>query len=268
MKRVISRVIACCAIFFSCFSATAQYGEDTVVAVDEIAADTLYKDILDTTVNYTGDDQELFLKNYQYEGDSFSVKQRNVPDSLVKALQEKDEFWYANTVIKKEEKKEEPIEPYTPISQRSWFQTLVWLVIIGGFAAFLMIYLSGNNIGLFRKKKFLTTEEDSGEMPEDIFAISYEKEIEKAAALGNYRLAVRLMFLRLLKNMAERNVISYQQDRTNFDYLLQLQPTKYYTDFFRITRNYEYSWYGQFDVSEDAYHIIRNDFDQFEKGFR
>ena len=64
--------------------------------------------------------------------------------------------------------------------------------------------------------------------------------------------------------MSEKNIIQYKQDKTNIDYLMQLHTTKHYTNFFRITRNYEYSWYGKFEVSEEAYRIIRNDFDHFE----
>ena len=79
---------------------------------------------------------------------------------------------------------------------------------------------------------------------EDIFAINYQKEIDKAAQQGNYRLAVRLLFLRILKNLSQKNIIRYTQDKTNLDYLVQLHATRYYSDFFRITRNYEYSWYG------------------------
>ena len=118
------------------------------------------------------------------------------------------------------------------------------------------------------KKNVKTINAGEDEITEDIFAINYQKEIDKAAAQGNYRLAIRLMFLRLLKNMSEKSIIRYKQDKTNLDYLLELHPTNYYTRFFRITRNYEYSWYGQFNVSEDAYKIIRNDFDQFDKELR
>src|SRR5690606_4231613 len=112
-----------------------------------------------------------------------------------------------------------------------------------------------------RTKKVKEAERADEEMPEDIFAINYQREIDKATAQRNYRLAVRLMFLRLLKSMSERNIIRYQQDKTNLDYLMQLHNTTYYKDFFRITRNYEYSWYGKFDVSEEAYRLIRKDFD-------
>ncbi|HWR32933.1 MAG TPA: hypothetical protein VN451_05385, partial [Chitinophagaceae bacterium] len=187
-----------------------------------------------------------------------------VPANRVKEMQEDDDFWYANTEIKKEEP-EFKKSGYVRLSRQSWFQTLLWLVIIGGFAAAIMWYLGSSNIGLFRKKNIAASTDVTGEIPEDIFAINYQREIEKATVNGNYRLATRLMFLRMLKAMAEKNIIQYKQDRTNFDYLLQLQPTAYYSHFFRITRNYEYSWYGHFDVSEDAFNIIRKDFDQFDR---
>ena len=192
--------------------------------------------------------------------------QRHVPDSIVKKMQQDDDFWYANAEIKEEKKPEDKQSSYIPLGQRQWFQTLLWLIIIGGFAAAIMWYLAGSNVGLFRRKnKDLQHTGEEELETEDIFAINYQKEIDKAEANGNYRLAVRLMFLRLLKNMAEKNIIQYKQDRTNLDYLLQLHPTGYYNNFFRITRNYEYSWYGQFDVGEEAYRIIRNDFTQFDR---
>jgi hypothetical protein len=144
----------------------------------------------------------------------------------------------------------------------------LWLVIIGGFAGFLMWYLAGSNVGLFRRKSNIMGSEEEETVTGDIFAINYQKEIDKAAQQGNYRLAVRLMFLQLLKNLSEKNIIRYSQERTNMDYLIQLQPTRYYPDFFRITRNYEYSWYGHFTVNEEAYRIIKNDFTNFERQLR
>jgi len=45
---------------------------------------------------------------------------------------------------------------------------------------------------------------------------------------------------------------------------MQLSNSNHYNDFFRITRNYEYSWYGQFEVREETYKVIRNDFDNLD----
>lgn len=252
--------------------ATAQYDSTEVILSDSLAPEITEEpppqeeEETTTYVEEAETSQQYFLNKWETDEDSFIVRQRSIPDSLVRKMQEDDNFWYANAQIKKEEEKKKSSSRYVPLGQRRWFQALLWIVIIGVFAGFVMWYLAGSNVGLFRKKIAKTASEDQlDEIPEDIFAINYQKEIDKAIANGNYRLAVRLMFLRLLKQMAEKNIIQYKQDRTNLDYLMQLQPTGYYNNFFRITRNYEYSWYGQFAVSEDAYRIIRTDFDLIDK---
>ncbi|HZI53380.1 MAG TPA: hypothetical protein VFD56_06750, partial [Chitinophagaceae bacterium] len=145
-----------------------------------------------------------------------------------------------------------------------FFQTLLWFIIIGGFAAFLILYLYNSNVGLFRKSSIIAAEESDSETG-DIFAINYQREIDKSVASGNYRLAVRLMFLRLLKNLSDKNIIQYKQDNTNLDYLMQLQTGGMYADFFRLTRNYEYCWYGQFEIDKEKFTVIKKDFDSFDR---
>ncbi len=235
-------------------------------------------DNIDTTVieevvpadDYADDEEKSAEDEYfwekEYQDDSWmQYKERNISDSALKKMQQDDDFWYANAVFNKEKKKEKNQGAYVPLGQRTWFQTLIWIIIVGGFVTFLIMYLAGTEVGLFRKKSVpVNSKEEEEEMPEDIFAINYQKEIDKAAAQGNYRLAVRLMFLRLLKHMSEKNVINYKQDKTNLDYLMHLYSTRYYHDFFRITRHYEYSWYGKFEVSSDAYHQISKEMLQFE----
>ena len=252
------------------------------------------KTVADTTAIIVQPDEETEMgvssseKNpFSNRWDTLSVKQRSLPGDAVKKMKEDEDFWYANANITKKKSKEqiayekeqgrkgqkgkneqavnERDNSYVPLGQRSWFQTLLWIVILAVFATGFAIYLGGSNVGLFRKKNVKAANAGEEEITEDIFAINYQKEIDKAAAQGNYRLAIRLMFLRLLKNMSEKNIIRYKQDKTNLDYLMELHPTNYYNSFFRVTRNYEYSWYGQFNVSEDAYKLIRSDFDQFDK---
>jgi hypothetical protein len=206
---------------------------------------------------------DYFLSGLVFSGDTI-IQQRFVPDSIKKKMYHDDDFWYANSEIKKEKKPEFKDSNHTTLGQQQWFQTLLWLIIIGGFAAAIMWYLAGSNVGLFRRKnRGIQSAGEEDLVTKDIFAINYQKEIDKAEANSNYRLAIRLMFLRLLKDMSEKNIIQYKQDKTNFDYLQQLHTTGYYNQFFRITRNYEYSWYGQFEVGENEYRIIRNDFIQF-----
>jgi hypothetical protein len=250
---------------------------------------------LDTTMEedsyeepVTRDRKEYFLNKWLDEAGIDSLRLRRLPDTAIASLKRDAAFWYADSVfrnLKREieeqqqqsklrpqaptrpsrpEVNEERSQKYESVSGTSWFQALLWVIVVGGFLAVVIMYLVNSNVQLFRKSSRRINADDEVEVDtEDIFAINYQKEIDKAAASKNYRLAIRLMFLRLLKNMAERNIIQYKQDRTNFDYLLQLSASKHYHDFFRITRNYEYSWYGKFDVSDEAYELIRRDFEQF-----
>jgi hypothetical protein len=204
------------------------------------------------------DNAEYFLRKEFTGGFSDTLKLRKLPDSLVQHLREDDAFWYANEAFKKRRQQDGNGFTSHPV-----FQTLLWIAIIAGFVIFLMLYLSNSNVGLFRKSNKIIVEDDSVNT-DDIFAINYQKEIDKAVSMSNYRLAVRLMFLRVLKKLSDNNVIQYQQDRTNFDYLLQLRPTTMYPDFFKLTRNYEYSWYGQFEIDKEKFALIKVDFDKFE----
>ena len=128
----------------------------------------------------------------------------------------------------------------------------------------MILYLANSNVRLFRRPDKTFDSDQADPESGDIFSINFNREIDKAAGLGNYRLAIRLMFLQLLKNLSEKNIIQYKHDRTNFDYLSQLYSTRYYEDFFRITRHYEYSWYGQFEVNPQTYQVIKKEFEDFK----
>jgi hypothetical protein len=64
--------------------------------------------------------------------------------------------------------------------------------------------------------------------------------------------------------MSEKGIIDYKQTRTNNDYVMQLYGTTYYKDFSKLTRHFEYTWYGQFPLSEEGFASMRNDFDTFK----
>jgi hypothetical protein len=237
--------------------------QDTVMLNDSVS---------DPYDSYTEETSSInSTEQYNYfldrDGETDPINKREISDSLVKKMQADDEFWYANAEIKKPEQKQKANK--RSLFRQPWFQALLWITIIAGFAGFLILYLAGSNVGLFRKKKRAVDENmaETELSTEDLFAINYQREIDKAILQGNHRLATRLLFLRLLKNLSENNIIEYKQGKTNLDYLIQLQATRYYPDFFRITRNYEYSWYGQFDVTEEKFALIKKDFDQFEKRF-
>ncbi len=186
--------------------------------------------------------------------------QRHLTDSARRQLAADKDFWYANYVFKKKEEKNNNRPRFW---QTDVFRSIMWVIIICCFVAIIVLYLASDRVGLFRRSHQITPDvTGENDIPENIFEINYDKEIDKAQTAGNYRLAVRLQFLKLLRSMAEKQVIQYAPARTNFDYLVQLHKSNWYHDFFRLTRHYEYVWYGQFPIDQHQYSQVSNEYKQ------
>ena len=170
-------------------------GEDTVTTSEEGESDIIGND-------ESKEQQEYFLRKEFTGGFGDSLElYRHIPDTALSELRKDQAFWYANEVFKKKQAKQEQ-----PFTAQPLFQTILWIVIITGFVVFLFMYLANSNISLFRRSSvFASTEEEAEET--DIFSIDYHKEINVAINSADYRLAVRLLFLQLLRNLSERNII-------------------------------------------------------------
>jgi len=248
------RLLLWMCFLFICFSTNAQ---DTTVA-DTIVAET------DSAISIDQADTDYEHQNY-FENKSTpadTIALRQVPGNIIDSLKKDDAFWYANHVFEKKEVKERNFTARKPPLQ--WINMTTLLVIVVLFLALLAWYLFQNNI--VGRNRSITAEKIREDITsENIFDINYQGEIEKAVNARDYRLAVRLMFLRLLKQLSQKKIIEYKQERTNFDYLSQLHSTRYYNDFFRLTRNYEYVWYGKFELSRETFGVIKNEFENFDR---
>ncbi|WP_188316044.1 DUF4129 domain-containing protein [Chitinophaga agrisoli] len=91
----------------------------------------------------------------------------------------------------------------------------------------------------------------------------YEKQIQDAIANGRFRMAVRYLHLQALYVMAARQLITLGKDKTNADYLRGLLKTPWYQPFARLTRDYEYIWYGEMPVNTEQFDQIHGQFRQF-----
>jgi hypothetical protein len=74
------------------------------------------------------------------------------------------------------------------------------------------------------------------------------------------------MYLRALKDLSNAGLIHYAHERTNHEYLDELRDTPYYRDFFRLTRHFEFTWYGKFELPAEAFSVVRQGFEQFREG--
>ncbi|MDQ3277932.1 MAG: DUF4129 domain-containing protein [Bacteroidota bacterium] len=254
------RKLLCYIVFFFC-------GHSAIVssaqAVKDVALDTVL------TVTEVPVSESIDTTRFDPIWLQDPVASRNVPQRILDSLKADDDYWYANLGPAKKELAKEPTSNKKSWFRQQWFRSLLWFAILGSFIGVVIWYLISSNILLFRKKaKNIAAVEEEAVVTDDIFSIHYDAEIAKAAGGGNYRLAVRLWYLYLLKELAEKGLIDYRYGRTNHDYVMQLHKSAYYRDFSRITRNFEYTWYGQFDLSAEAYEMLRNDFSTFKNELR
>jgi hypothetical protein len=91
----------------------------------------------------------------------------------------------------------------------------------------------------------------------------YNLLIAAAENSGDYNLAVRYLFLQLLKRLSERELIFFAPGKTNRLYVGELDGQSYQSEFAALTRNYEYVWYGKFSIDRDRYQALKNEFVQF-----
>lgn len=128
---------------------------------------------------------------------------------------------------------------------------------------FIVVKLSGMDYELLFTGRSKGLDIDYSENMENIHVIHFDDEINKALQNKNYRLAVRLLYLKLLKRLNDSGRIKWEADKTNSTYINELQDPLQREKFRLLTLRFEYVWYGSFPVDGEAYHKINNSFSEF-----
>jgi hypothetical protein len=103
-----------------------------------------------------------------------------------------------------------------------------------------------------------------GESLANIHEITFDEEIERAINQRNYRLAVRLLYLRSLKQLSDAGLIHWQIEKTNSAYLSELNNDEYRSSFTVLTRQFEYVWYGDFPIDGSSFQNLNTLFVDFK----
>ena len=85
---------------------------------------------------------------------------------------------------------------------------------------------------------------------ENIHSLDFNTLITKIKNEKNYRLATRYYYLWLLKTLSDRNIIEWDIEKTNGDYLNEISNLELKNEFQFLSYVYEYSWYGEFNLNE------------------
>lgn len=114
-------------------------------------------------------------------------------------------------------------------------------------------------------KRRLEQEEDINfeeNIEENLAKINFKNLIDKANDNEQYRLAVRYYYLWVLKKLDQLKVIEIDNQKTNIDYIYELEGKKLEQDFKQASYFYNYIWYGEFEIDKEKYEVVKSSFEQ------
>ena len=139
---------------------------------------------------------------------------------------------------------------------------IIYSLLIIGLVLLVLFFMRQQGFRFSRRK-------GDPELPEveaeNIAATAYEKLIQEAISGASFRQAVRLLHLQALHLLSEQQLITLSKDKTNTDYLRVLSKTQWYQPFARLTRDYEYIWYGEVAVNAEQFELVHGRFREFQK---
>ncbi len=146
----------------------------------------------------------------------------------------------------------------------SWAATFVQIMkyaIIGGVIAFIIWLFIKLNPGKALLKPAKTPEVLYAEDEKIIREKDIPKLIQQAKEKGNYRLAIRYYYLLILKKLKDKKQIEYQFQKTNQEYQQEIKNAKLALQFNRITKIYDFTWYGNFEVNKIQFEEMLKEFE-------
>ena len=146
--------------------------------------------------------------------------------------------------------------------------TAVKIISLSGLAIlFILIILKFSGISIYQliSKTPVALTYSNSEPGDNIHEINFDEEISKAMRVEQYRLAVRLLYLKALKQLSDSRMIIWSMEKTNLEYVQELNHPQHRHDFQILTQNFEYIWYGEFNLNYTAFMEIREEYRQFNQ---
>ncbi len=139
-------------------------------------------------------------------------------------------------------------------------QFIMWL--IAAALVIFIIYKLFLSQGIFGKRSAKAKLQVQEEEEEVLLNNDFDSLINRAYGNGDLRLAMHFLFLKTLKKLSEKELITYSVDKTNTAYTREL-PVAKRNDFAALALYYEYVWYGNISIDRTTFDGIKSKFDEF-----
>jgi len=196
--------------------------------------------------------------------DSLISRFRPIPSDTIQMMNGDSRFYYKNYFdsLLRASQIPKKVKPVDNSFLKLLFELIIWIGAIGIFA-FLVYKLFLSNSSLFARNRRNVNGEKikvDDENPEDPASL-----VDMAVSEGNYRLAVRYLYLQTLINLAEKKYLRTGTEKTNYQYVNEIRNQPFANDFASLTLKYEYVWYGEYPLDNEVYEQIQTGFKNFNK---
>lgn len=101
---------------------------------------------------------------------------------------------------------------------------------------------------------------DHTNIEDKIHLANFKELIQSAKSKKDYRLGVRYYYLWLLRNLSDKKYIEWDVNKTNLDYYYEIKDKELRMKFHRHGYIYDYIWYGEFEIMEEDFRQVENEF--------
>ncbi len=143
-------------------------------------------------------------------------------------------------------------------------QIIIWSVVITGITLLIWLLSKSELISLIKPKP-KSTSFNFSDITEDLNTINFNLKIAEALKQFDYRMAIRWQYLKILFMLDKKQIINFAPFKTNIDYSNELKGNNVHQGFIKVSRIYEYTWYGQFTLTEAIYKNNSLEFETIEK---
>lgn len=144
-------------------------------------------------------------------------------------------------------------------------KVLLYIVVIGALA-FVLFLVMKRFFNFFEEKVPSQIIAKSVEdLEQNLHKSDIDKILEQALALREYKLAVRILYLKTIKILSESNLIEWKKDKTNARYVAEMMKQTTGKHFAFLTRVYEQAWFSSYEIDVFKYQLISDEFTHFYK---
>lgn len=127
---------------------------------------------------------------------------------------------------------------------------------------FLLMKLMGVDYRTVLGKKKIDTPEINI-YTENVHEMNFDALISKALQNKDYRLAIRFLYLKNLKSLSDKEIITWNANKTNYSYQYEIKNNNLRGKFLETTLIFDYVWYGEFPVEETRFSEISSRLNDF-----